>query len=80
MNCCSQDNTVNSRSDCALTKFANNENNNPPIKMIKIDEDIKLENNDEEEKGGSCRLPKVSKKDDKVGVSGFRRTKTKKIK
>ena len=48
--------------------------------MIKIDEDIKLGNNDEEEKGGSCRLPKVSKKDDKVGVSGFRRTKTKKIK
>ena len=81
INCCSQDNNVNSLSDYALTKYV--KNNNPPIKMIKNKDEsnIKLGNNDEQEKGGSCRLPNVSKKDDKeVGISGFRRTKTKHFK
>ena len=45
--------------------------------MKMVDEITQLGNNDEEEeKEESYRLPKVSKKDDKVGISGFRRTKT----
>ena len=85
MNCCSQDSTTTSRSDCALTKDLNNEiDNNPHIKLDKnsnLKNNINVDNNNEEDKGGSCRLPKVERKDDKENAfSGFKRTKTKHFK
>ena len=84
MNCCSSDNSTNSHSDCAITKDLNNEiNNNPRIKFQKISNNLKsdVDNNNEDDKGGSCRLPTVEKKENKDNViSGFKRTKTKHFK
>ena len=60
-----------------MTKDLNNEiDNNPQIKLNKNNI-----NNNEEDKGGSCRLPKVEKKEDKDNaLSRFKRTKTKHFK
>ena len=85
-NCCSQDSTSNSRSDCTITKSLNNNkiDNNPQIKLNKNNNnnnDINGDNNNEEYKGGSSRLPKVERKEDKdIPNSGFRRTKTRHFK
>ena len=78
LNCCSLDSTANSRSDCTILKNSNkNIDNNFPIN----ENDNELKNNNEEIKGGSCRLPKVEKKEEKdLPVSGFKRTKTKHFK
>ena len=89
LNCCSQDNTMNSRADCTLVKSSNNEiDNNPIIQLENKDKDKINKSNDdinnninEDDKGGSCKLPKLNKKEEKEApISGFRRTKTKHFK
>ena len=86
-NCCSQNSTANSRSDCTIQKCLNNNeiDNNPQIKLNKNNNnnnnDINADNNNEGSKGGSSRLPKIKNREDKdIPNSGFRRTKTRHFK
>ena len=81
MNCCSSDNTTNSRSDCTITKNINNENDNS--QDLKLNKKNNNENNHldmvnkEEGKPQSCRCEHNDNKENASPVSPFKRTKTK---
>ena len=71
LNCCKQDITANSNSDCALTKL-NNENDNNRVKNEKKNNEIK------EIRQESPKMENQNKSENKPSPStGFKRTKTK---
>ena len=83
LNCCSQDNSTNSRSDCTLTKLNNEVDNNQGVKDNQNNDNnnITNDNKEQEHKGGSARIEKKIDNENKPApVSGFRRTKTKHFK
>ena len=71
LNCCKQDSTANSNSDCAITKL-NNENDNNQVKKEEKN------NNNEEMRQESPKIRNKNQSENKPSPStGFKRTKTK---
>ena len=71
LNCCRQDTTANSNSDCTITKL-NNENDNNQVKKEEKDNEIK------EIRQESPKMRNQNQSENKPAPStGFKRTKTK---